>query len=150
MTLTKKLMPLEIMQKIVIDTNVLVSALIQKGYSYQILYGAFNDSQIQICISKNLFEEYFDVLNRTRFSKYPDFLTNANTLLSHLESIAVYFNPKIKINIIKDADDNKLLELAETAKAQFLITGNTNDFTIKSYKTTQIVTPKEYWEMYSK
>jgi len=150
MTLTKRLMPLEEMQKIVIDTNVLVSALIQKGYPYHILTSAFNDSQIQICISKDLFGEYFDVFNRPRFSKYPDFLANASALLSHIESIAVFYNPEVKLNIIKDADDNKLLELAETAKAQYLITGNTNDFIMKSYKDTQIVTPKEYWEEYSK
>ena len=39
-----------------------------------------------------------------------------------------------------------ILELAEESKADFIITGNTNDFTISEYKTTKIVTPKEYWE----
>jgi len=50
--------------------------------------------------------------------------------------------------IISDKDDNKLLELAEESKADFLITGNTNDFTIKTFRNTRIVTPKEYWDHY--
>jgi uncharacterized protein len=50
--------------------------------------------------------------------------------------------------VVKDPDDNKLIELADFAKAHYLITGNTNDFTFKAYKETQIVTPREYWEKY--
>lgn len=38
------------------------------------------------------------------------------------------------------------LELAEVSQADFIITGNTNDFTMQTYKTTLIVTPREYWE----
>ena len=52
------------------------------------------------------------------------------------------------MNLIKDAKDNKFLELSETCKADFLITGNTNDFTMKEYKGTIIVMPKQYWENY--
>jgi predicted nucleic acid-binding protein len=50
------------------------------------------------------------------------------------------------LEIIRDLDDNKLLELAATCEADFIITGNTNDFTMHKYKSTKIVTPKEYWE----
>jgi predicted nucleic acid-binding protein len=56
------------------------------------------------------------------------------------------FFPRTKLTIISDKDDNKFLELASECKANFLITGNTNDFTKKKYKRTKIVTPKEYWE----
>jgi predicted nucleic acid-binding protein len=41
-----------------------------------------------------------------------------------------------------------ILELAEESKADFIITGNTNDFTMNKHKKTKIVTPKEYWENY--
>jgi len=42
----------------------------------------------------------------------------------------------------------KLLELAETCGADFLITGDTNDFTITEFKGTKIVSPKKYWTEY--
>lgn len=58
------------------------------------------------------------------------------------------YEPKIQLEIIKDEPDNRLLELAQISKADFIITGNTNHFTMKIYKKTKIVTPKEYWEEY--
>lgn len=136
------------MQKIVIDTNVLVSSLIQRSYPYHIVVEIFSNEKIQICLSDELFEEYVDVLKRDKFSKFPDFIANAQALLIDLEKIAVKYVPTIHIEIIKDMDDNKLLELAETCHADFLITGNTNDFTLCEYKGTRIVTPKEYWTDY--
>lgn len=58
------------------------------------------------------------------------------------------FHPKTKFKILSDKSDNKLLELVSTCGADFLVTGNTNDFTMKKFKKTKIVTPKEYWEEY--
>ncbi len=136
------------MQKIVIDTNVLVSSLIQRSYPYHIVVEVFSNDKIQVCLSDDLFAEYLNVLNRDKFSRFPDFVANAQTLLVDLEKIAVNYIPTVHIEIIKDLDDNKLLELAETCQADFLITGNTNDFTIRDYKGTRIVTPKEYWTDY--
>lgn len=136
------------MQKIVIDTNVLVSALIQRSYPYHIVVEAFSNNKIQICLSDELFREYFNVLGRKKFSNYPDFFANAQALLIDTEKIATKYYPTVHLEIINDVDDNKLLELAETCHADFLITGNTNDFTLKEYKGTRIMTPKEYWTEY--
>jgi predicted nucleic acid-binding protein len=38
--------------------------------------------------------------------------------------------------------------LASESNANFLITGNTNDFTMKKYRRTSIVSPKDYWNSY--
>jgi putative PIN family toxin of toxin-antitoxin system len=108
----------------------------------------FSNNKIQLCLSDELFEEYFNVLNRKKFSKYPDFIANAQVLLIDIEKIAVKYTPSVRLEIIQDTDDNKLLELAETSHADFLITGNTNDFTMQDYKCTKILTPKEYWTEY--
>ncbi len=136
------------MQKIVVDTNILVSALVQRGYPYYIVTALFSNNDIELCISDELLQEYYDVLKRKRFSKYPDFVAKSQALLADIQKIAVKYSPSVKLNIISDIDDNKLLELAETCNANFIITGNTNDFTIKNYKNTKIVTPKEFWEIY--
>ncbi|MCF8371824.1 MAG: hypothetical protein K9H64_09390 [Bacteroidales bacterium] len=60
----------------------------------------------------------------------------------------LYFIPTEKIEIILDVDDNKLLDLAIESKADYLITGNSNDFTMSEFKGTKIVNPKDYWEKY--
>ena len=137
------------MQKIIIDTNVLVSAIIQKGYPYLILTSLSLNNEIQVCISEPVMKEYKDVLKREKFSKYSDFVLMADILLVLLEDISLKFEPQTIITVLKDVDDNKFLELAEASKADFLITGNTNDFTITTYKKTKIVTPKEYWESFA-
>ena len=136
------------MQKIVVDTNVLVSALIQHSYPYYIVFEIFSNDDIQLCLSDELFAEYFNVLKRNKFAKYPDFIANSQALLVDIEKKAIKYFPTIRLEIINDLDDNKLLELAETCSADFLITGNTNDFTLVEYKGTKIVSPKEYWTEY--
>jgi len=54
----------------------------------------------------------------------------------------------IKLDLISDANDNMILELADECLADFVITGNSNDFTFPIYKNTKIVSPKEYWDSY--
>ncbi|MCX6303809.1 MAG: putative toxin-antitoxin system toxin component, PIN family [Bacteroidetes bacterium] len=138
------------MQKIIVDTNVLVSALIQYHYPFKIVVEIFSNEEIQLCLSDELFAEYFNVLNRKKFAKFPDFMANSQALLVDIEKIAIKYFPLTRVEIISDPDDNKLLELAEISQADFLITGNTNDFKIHEYKGTKIVSPKEYWTEYMK
>lgn len=136
------------MQKVIIDTNVLISALIQKSFPYQIIDELFIEQRIELCISENIFAEYLEVLSRPKFAKYPDFVSRAENLLAEIEAKSLSYKPKVRLDIIKDKDDNKFLELADECSANFIITGNTNDFTEENYKQTKIVTPKFYWERF--
>jgi putative PIN family toxin of toxin-antitoxin system len=134
------------MQKVVIDTNVLISALIQKSFPHLIVQELFFQDLFQVCVSKELMTEYYEVLNRPKFSKYPDFFTKAEALLVEIESNAKCYVPTIKLELITDVDDNMILELADECIADFIITGNNTDFTFPTYKNTKIVSPKEYWD----
>ena len=136
------------MQRIIIDTNVLVSALIQRNYPYFIVYNYVFENLVEVCISKELFEEYLEVLNRPKFSKYPDFTRKAELILAQIEAKSSKFQPTQQVNIIQDDADNRLLELALASKANFIITGNTNDFTMSHFQGTKIVSPKEYWDFF--
>ncbi len=136
------------MQKIVIDTNVIVSALIQRSYPYRIIYELFIDEKFQLCVSDELMAEYYEVLSRPKFARFHDFFIRAETLLADIESKSVKYIPTIKLDIISDPDDNMILELADVCSADFVITGNTTDFSFASYKQTKIVTPRDYWENY--
>ncbi len=135
------------MQKIVIDTNVIVSALIQRSYPNRIINDLFIESKIQLCVSDKLMTEYYEVLARPKFAKFQDFFVRAESLLVDIETKAKKYVPTIKIDLISsDLDDNMILELADECEADFVITGNTTDFTFSTYKQSKIVTPKEYWE----
>ena len=136
------------MQKIVIDTNVIVSSLIQRGYPNLIIKDLFIEQKFQLCISAELLAEYYEVLARPKFSKFQDFFIRAEALLVEIEDKATKYNPTITLDLISDNDDNMILELADECLADFVITGNTTDFTFPTYKQTKIVTPKEYWDNY--
>lgn len=136
------------MQKIIIDTNVLVSALIQRSYPNFILYNCVLENLVELCISDDLLEEYLEVLHRPKFSKYPDFVSKAEFVLIQIEVKSTKYYPSQHIEVISDNADNRLLELAEDSKADFLITGNTNDFIMTDFKGTKIVNPKNYWEIF--
>jgi predicted nucleic acid-binding protein len=51
---------------------------------------------------------------------------------------------------LDQASDNKFLELAVYAKANFLITGNTRHFTVSEYCGVNIISPKDYIENFWK
>ena len=136
------------MQKIIIDTNVIVSSLIQKGYPYRIIFDLLIEDKICLCISPPLMAEYYEVLERAKFAQFQGFTAKARGVLANIEMKAIRYKPRITLDLVSDKDDNKILELADECGADFIITGNTNDFTFPSYKQTKIVTPKDYWENY--
>ncbi|CAG5067288.1 hypothetical protein DYBT9623_00008 [Dyadobacter sp. CECT 9623] len=85
------------MQKIVIDTNVIVSALIQRSYPHLIIYDLFVEGQFQLCLSDDLLAEYFEVLARQKFSRFPDFFVRAESLLANIASQGKMYIPSTKI-----------------------------------------------------
>jgi len=125
------------MQKVVIDTNVVVSALIQSSYPYLIINNIFIEQKFQLCISDKLLAEYFEVLARPKFAKFQDFFIRAEALLVDIETNATKYFPSITLELISDHDDNMILELADECEADFIITGNTTDFTFSTYKLTK-------------
>ncbi len=131
---------------IVIDTNVFISSIIgQLGYSRRIFDELVLTSEVKICLSEEVFEEYLEVANRKRFAKYPNFNAKANELLDHIRENSLWFQPKERIKILPDEDDDKFIELAVEACASYIITGNTNDFLIKTFREIKIYTPKEFY-----
>jgi putative PIN family toxin of toxin-antitoxin system len=135
------------MQRVILDTNVIVSALIQKSYPHHIVFDYVLDGQVQLCLSEALLNEYRSVLSRSKFSKINNFEYNAEIVLNRFAKTALFYVPEICLDILKDKSDNKLLELADESHADFLITGNSVHFTITHYKYTQILSPRSFWEM---
>jgi len=134
------------MQKIIIDTNVLVSALISNSFPARILNDIILERKVATCISKEILEEYIEVLNREKFEKFLNFKNNAEVVINKLIDIAISFTPINTVALLNDLSDNKFLELAEISKADYLITGNSLDFTFSAFKNTKILSPKMYYQ----
>ena len=67
--------------------------------------------------------------------------------MSDIDAYGTRFAPTVKVELIGDEPDNRLLELAEICHADYLVTGNTNDFTMAEYKETKIVSPRIFFEL---
>ena len=111
--------------KIVLDTNVLVSALLSKnGASFKLL-SIIDDDRIDIVLSTPLLKEYEDVLYRKKFLLNQEEISNILDYLCKISShhkIYYLWRP-----ILKDIKDDMLLELAVKANAS-IVTHNKKDF----------------------
>ena len=68
-------------------------------------------------------------------------------LLTFFKENALFFEPNITLSIIKDEADNRLLELADVSNANYIVTGNTKDFSFSQYKSTKIISPRAFYEL---
>ena len=137
------------MQKLILDTDVIVSALISNSVPTNILYELVLTKKVETCLSEEVFAEYVEVLNRDKFLKFTDFKTKAEIVLNKLREISIFYKTDRKVDILTDTSDNKFLELAAVSAADYLATGNTLDFTITEFEYTRILTPREYWDKYA-
>lgn len=133
------------MQKLIVDTNVVVSALISSSIPSKILYELVLAEKVELCLSDEVIMEYVEVLNREKFSKFVNFKSNVEIVLNRLREVATFYQTDRKIYILSDTSDNKFLELAAVSSADYLTTGNTLDFNITEFEYTRILTPREYW-----
>src|ERR1700736_4366861 len=119
------------MIKVVIDTNVVVSAnLVDQGPSAAILNLA-TTQQIQMFVSSAVLAEYEEVLHRPRLKLDPARIADVLSLIRNT-SIEVF--PTNTLKISAHESDNRFYECAEAAQAGYLITGNTAHFS-KDHKT---------------
>ena len=117
--------------RIVIDTNVLVGALIgQESSANRKLLELCLKGEFKPLISYTLFSEYEDLINRPSILKLCkrspeeiDILFNG--LLSVCELVKIYY--LWRPNLI-DEDDNHIVEIAIAGNAQIIVTNNIKDF----------------------
>lgn len=132
------------MLKVVLDTNVLVSALLKENSLPAFILALIRKKKLLLCLTEEIFKEYVDVLRREKFYQIEK---ESKPLLSALKKESLMVKPGSKIAVITDdPEDNKFLECAVEAKAVFLITGNTKHFP-KSFHRTKIVNPRQFVEI---
>jgi len=130
--------------KIVIDTNVIASALRSKrGYSYRLL-SILDDERIQVFISIPVILEYEDVIKREKLnikykkSEIDDFL-DFICLIGEQRKIHYLWRP-----ILKDRKDDMFFELAVESESNFIVTFNKRDFEGTEKFGIKILAPKEF------
>ncbi len=131
------------MLRVVIDTNVLVSALLKPESVPELILSLVLSGEIVLCLSEPIAAEYEEVLKREKFKKLDQ--RKVKALLSRLIPEARWVDPKVRLNVTQaDPEDNKFLECAVEAEADFLITGNVKHFPSGKFQATIILNPAQF------
>jgi len=132
------------MIRVVLDTNVIVSALLtDQGLPALILDLAISRN-IQLFYSQALMSEYEEVLSRRRFN-FPS--KKVKNTLAEIKCASIEVFPTQTIALItEDPADNRILEASQAAQADYIITGNKKHFPFPKFKRTRIVSPREFFE----
>ena len=133
--------------RVVLDTNVLVSALLFGGVASE-LVALWQKSDITILLSRNILEEYFQVL------AYPKFELSKEEIREIIEGELLPFvqiiKPRIRLKVVKrDSSDDKFLECAVAGKASVLIYGDKELLRLgRNYHAIQILSPSQFLKEY--
>lgn len=125
--------------RLVLDTNVIVSAALKPdGLPRAVLTLALTHPA-RLYLSPQMFAEYKQVLARPKLKIRRGLRIQ---LLQLIRNHARFVQPKQSLEIANDTDDNKFLECADVARADYLVTGNLRHFP-RYWKNTKVISPAD-------
>lgn len=131
--------------RVVLDTNVLVSALAFPGSKPDQILSRIRRGEIDLFISPFILSE----LDRVLQEKFRHTKNEAEDRVSAISAIAQLVQPTGQVKVIQAKDDdNRILECATAARADFLITGDKEHLLpLGSFQGTRIVTPADFLDL---
>ncbi|MGC2213844.1 MAG: putative toxin-antitoxin system toxin component, PIN family [Silvibacterium sp.] len=126
--------------RLVIDTNVLVSAALKPDGLERTAFLLAITKPGRLYVSAPILEEYGDVLARPELSIRRGLRLQ---LLQLIKNRGYLVTPSRRLEVTSDPDDNIFVECADTARADYLVTGNHKHFP-PFWKNTKIITPREF------
>jgi len=122
--------------KVVVDTNVFVSAALLKGTS-SIVMEKWKEGKFVLLFSTDIFDEYFEIIARPRFNQEE---RDIRELAGLLIDKGVVVEPQKHLDIVKeDPDDNKFLECAIEGEADFIVSGDRHLLSLQEYEGIKIL-----------
>lgn len=130
--------------KVVLDTNIYISAMLFGGNCEEILR-LVTQRSFELVISKSIILEVEAVLE-IKFKWSEKQISKA---LAYIKNISTVIKPNISISVIKDdPSDNKIIECAVVASAHYIVTGDKHHLLpVKEYKGIKIVSPSEFLKL---
>lgn len=128
--------------RIVLDTNVVMSALLWRGNPYRLLEALRADSDTQLYSSPALLAELTDVLSRRAATEQLARIgRTAHTVLTdYLEAVEL-IEPEPIATTSRDPDDDEVLATALACNADLIVTGDTDLLVLKSFRDIPILPP---------
>lgn len=132
-------------KRVVLDTNVLTSALLFKGRTSRIV-NLWRKGKIVPVMSKETFDELRRVL------EYPKFSLSQREIRAIVEEEILPFFEVVEVSkpierVAKDPDDDKFIACAIAGKAAFVVTGDKALWNLGTYKSVRICHVSDFLKM---
>lgn len=126
---------------VVVDTNVWISGLFWHGVPKEII-DRFEEQKIIPCFSAETFVEWEEKvpLAASLFKNLPVYVRYRRLIVKR----AMFVRTKEHVAVCRDPKDNQFLDVAIASEALFLITGDKDLLSLKTFRTTRIITPREF------
>ncbi len=129
--------------KVVIDTNILISFFCFPGGIIKELVKKALISDYEIIISDEIPLEFERVIKK----KFPQLIDDLWQFTGFIKNNFIIKNPVKRINAVKnDPTDNKIIECAVEANADYIISGDRHLLNMKKFRGIKILTPAEFFK----
>lgn len=129
---------------VVLDTNIIVSGALTRGGAEAHALDLAAVRKFQIYATPAILTEYDEVLRRSKFSRLSPKVIDG--MLALIRRVAILVNPTETLAVSPDETDNRFLECAEAADADYLVTGNKRHFP-EQWKKTVVIGARELVEL---
>lgn len=128
--------------RVVLDTNILISALMARGTPPDRLYEYWKEGRFQLATCERQLNEVNRVSRRPFFRERIK-PSEAGRMVNDIRRLALMCDPLPSVERSPDPDDDWLLAVAEKAQADYLATGDKSDLLkLERHGTTRIVTAR--------
>lgn len=124
--------------RVVLDTNVLISALIAKGKPAKFVRNVLQ-KRAELLISKPILDEFVDVIARPKFLEYVG-EDEVKDFLQLIIDVSAVVNVRSKFNVVPDRSDNSILATAYDGKADYIVSGDKHLLKLKRFRSIKIMT----------
>jgi len=126
--------------RVVVDTNVIVSAYL--GGVLKVIIVAWKSGKFSLVVSKEIVEEYLEVLRRPKFKIRQ---TEVDDFAALILDSADFVIPLESVNVIQDdPTDNKFLETAIAGKVNLIVSGDSHLLELESFQDISIITARKF------
>jgi putative PIN family toxin of toxin-antitoxin system len=125
--------------RVVADSNVIISAFHRGGQPLRVLHAA-RGGVVRLFYSPFILEEVTHILTSQKFAWPPERVGEA---IAGLPGEVIVPGPRT-LHVVADETDNRILECAVAAHAEFLVTGDRHLLSVGRYFRTRIVTVRDF------
>ena len=126
--------------RVVFDTNIYISALVIPGGAAEHAIRLAIDGAIEVGLSRPIVDEILGVLAR-KFARNAEELARTAIFLS---SLGEYVEPTRHVRVLADIPDNRILECALAADADFIVTGDQGMLALGTWQGVEILSLRQF------